>query len=392
MASQSQSENCDDGRILRYQNLLQNLPKHIPLPVCLADLEKYASLHIDKMAWDYYRSGSDEEITLRNNSNAFNRIQLRPRILRNVSCVNTRTEILPGQWISSPICIAPTAMQKLAHPDGELGTAKAASLMNACMLLSSWSTTRLEAVIKSTDSNTQSSEKGTFWLQLYIYKDRVLTEQLVQRAASAGYKAIAVTVDTPVLGRRREDLRNQFQLKDHLTLANYNAQMRLPMTEYVTSQIDPSLTIKDLLWLKSITSLPVLVKGVLRGDEAIKVSPYVDGIIVSNHGGRQLDTVPASIEVLEEVVNAVQGRIPIFLDGGIRKGTDVLKALAIGAKAVFIGRPVLWGLVYSGYRGVEYVMHMLQVEFETAMKLIGCTDLRDITRDLIRTPHEIPKL
>jgi (S)-2-hydroxy-acid oxidase len=343
---------------------------------CLSDFEKYARSRLDGNAWGYYSSGANQEQTLRDNEEAFRRYRLRPRMLRDVSTVDMRTRIL-GQEVSFPVCVGATAMQRMAHTEGELATARAAAGLGTCMLLSTWSTTSLEDV-------AHASGSGLRWFQLYIYRDREVTKNLVLRAERAGYKALAITVDTPVVGRRLADARNRFNLPPHLTLANFSST--LPQSnlssdgnyggsllhKYTTEMLDPSLTWEAIDWIRGITRLPILVKGVLTAEDAREaVNHEVQGIVVSNHGARQLDGVAASIDALSEVVSAVQGRVEVFMDGGVRQGTDVLKALAMGARAVFIGRPVLWGLACGGQNGVEKVLELLRDEFHSAMMLSG---------------------
>ncbi|HEX2621211.1 MAG TPA: alpha-hydroxy acid oxidase, partial [Phototrophicaceae bacterium] len=258
------------------------------------------------------------------------------------------------------------------------------------MMLSTIASSTLEDVAQA------SSEVDTAhirFFQLYVYKDREVTRRLVFRAEAAGYKALAVTVDTPTFGRRYADVRNHFHLPPGITVANFaamgldhldEAKGESGLVAYANSLFDPSLTWADIAWLKSITKLPVMVKGVLRPDDALKaLDAGVDGIIVSNHGGRQLDTVPATIEVLPAIAEAVKGRADLLLDGGVRRGTDILKAVALGAKAVMIGRPVLWGLAADGQAGVEQILTILHDEFDLAMMLSGCASIGDITPDLI---------
>ncbi|KAJ2076481.1 Hydroxyacid oxidase 1 [Coemansia sp. RSA 988] len=362
--------------------------------VSLDDFERYAQANLDRNALDYYRSGAQDMITVRENQRAFDRIIVRPRILRDVSKVDMSTSV-QGASISSPICIAPTAMQRMAHPDGECATARAAERKNTCMVLSSWSTTSIEDVVASTTQDRQSPK----WLQLYIYKDRKATQRLIERAQDSGYSAIALTVDTPYLGRRLADIRNRFRLPPHLTMANFNDQKSLVsqskstsvsdnasgLATYVASQIDPTLSWKHVEWVKSVARIPVLVKGVLTAEDAeLAVEAGVDGIIVSNHGGRQVDTAPATIDALEEVCRAVNGRVEVYLDGGVRRGTDVFKALALGAKAVFLGRPVLWALNYNGEEGVVEMLEMINEELRLTMALTGCVNVSEIKRDHVR--------
>ncbi|XP_013586846.1 glycolate oxidase 1-like isoform X1 [Brassica napus] len=315
----------------------------------------------------------------------------RPRILIDVSKIDMTTTIL-GFKISMPIMVAPTAMQKMAHPEGEYATARAASAAGTIMTLSSWATSSVEEVA--------STGPGIRFFQLYVYKNRNVVEQLVRRAERAGFKAIALTVDTPRLGRRESDIKNRFTLPPNLTLKNFEGLDLGKMDEandsglasYVAGQIDRTLSWKDVQWLQTITKMPILVKGVITGEDArIAVQAGAAGIIVSNHGARQLDYVPATISALEEVVKATQGRIPVFLDGGVRRGTDVFKALALGASGIFIGRPVVFSLAAEGEAGVRKVLQMLRDEFELTMALSGCRSLKEITRNHITTEWDTPR-
>lgn len=305
-------------------------------------------------------------------------------MLRDISSRSCSTTVL-GQEISTPIMVAPMAFQRLAHPDGELATARAATAVGTIMLVSTLATSSIEEVASVAD--------GNLWFQLYVYKDRAVTRSLVERAEAAGYKALVFTVDSPILGRRERDVRNGFHLPD-----GFHASNLVPagidvlpgqigdsgLAHYIASLYDQSLSWQDVEWLHSITKLPVLVKGILRADDAKLAVKYgAAGIIVSNHGGRQLDTGPATIDVLARVADAVAGSAEIFVDGGIRRGTDVLKAIALGARAVLLGRPVLWGLAAEGECGVRKVLEMLREEFDLAMALSGCSNLQEISRDLL---------
>lgn len=351
----------------------------------VSEYQRLAKSKLPKNAFDYYASGAEDEYTLKENRTAFERIRFRPRILIDVTHVDLSTTVL-GYRISMPIMVAPTAMQRMAHPDGELATARAAASMNTAMVLSSWATSSVEEVA--------SVGPGLRFFQLYVYKDRKVVEQLVRRAERAGFKAIALTVDTPRLGRREADMKNKFTLPGHLTLKNFEGlemgkmdkSAESGLASYVAGQIDRSLSWKDVAWLKTITSLPILVKGVLTAEDTeISIQTGAAGIIVSNHGARQLDYVPATIDALEEVVGAARGRVPVFLDGGVRRGTDALKALALGAAGVFVGRPIPFALAVEGEAGVKNVLQMLRDEFELAMALAGCTKLSDIKRGLVET-------
>ncbi|CAL5213983.1 unnamed protein product [Lathyrus oleraceus] len=342
----------------------------------VSEYEAIARQKLPKMIFDYYASGAEDEWTLKENRNAFSRILFRPRILRDVSKIDLTTNVL-GFDISMPIMIAPTAMQKMAHPQGENATARAASAAGTIMTLSSRANASVEEVA--------STGPGIRFFQLYVLKDRNVVTQLVRRAESAGFKAIALTVDTPVLGRREADIKNRFTMPPHLELKNYEGLK--------PGKLDKSLNWKDVKWLQTITSLPILLKGVLTAEDTkLSIQAGVSGIIVSNHGARQLDYVPATITALEEVVKAAGGKIPIFLDGGVRRGTDVFKALALGASGVFIGRPVVYSLAADGEAGVRKVLEILRDEFQLTMALCGCRSLKEISRDHVATDWDRPRI
>ncbi|KAL2494469.1 Peroxisomal (S)-2-hydroxy-acid oxidase GLO5 [Forsythia ovata] len=356
------------------------------------EYETIAREKLPKMVYDYYASGAEDQWTLQENRNAFSRILFRPRILIDVSNIDTTTTVM-GFKVSMPIMVAPTAMQKMAHPEGELATARAASAAGTIMTLSSWSTSSIEEVA--------STGPGVRFFQLYVFKDRNIVIQLVKRAERAGFKAIALTVDTPRLGRREADIKNRFTLPSNLTLKNFEGldlgkidrTNDSGLASYVAGQVDRSLNWKDVKWLQTITRLPILVKGVLTAEDAsLAVQAGAAGVIVSNHGARQLDYVPSTIMSLEEVVKAVQGKVPVFLDGGIRRGTDVFKALALGASGVFIGRPVVFSLAVDGEAGVRKVLKMLHDEFELTMALSGCRSIKEITRAHILAPWDKPRV
>ncbi|CAM6044396.1 unnamed protein product [Sphagnum compactum] len=356
--------------------------------VNVCEYEEAAKHKLPKMVFDYYASGAEDQWTLKENREAFERIRFRPRILIDVTSVDLTTTVL-GFKISMPIMVAPTAMQRMAHPEGELATARAAAAAGTIMTLSSWATSSVEEVA--------SVGPGIRFFQLYVYKDRNVVAQLVRRAEGAGFKAIALTVDTPRLGRRESDIKNRFALPPHLTLKNFEGldlghmekTSDSGLASYVAGQIDRSLSWKDVKWLQTITKLPILVKGVMTAEDTkLALQAGVAGIIVSNHGARQLDYVPATISALEEVVQAASGRVPVFLDGGVRRGTDVLKALALGAAGIFIGRPVVFALACDGEAGVKKALKMLRDEFELAMALAGCTKVKDINRSHVQTESE----
>lgn len=356
-------------------------------PINLFEYESLAPQNLSQMALDYYASGAWDEITLRDNRTAYERYKLRPRMLVDVSQRNLTTKIL-GQHISMPVLIAPMAFQCLAHPEGELATAKVAADLGTTMVLSTLSTKKLEDVALA------SNMPKSLWFQLYVHRDRALTQALVERAEVAGYQALCLTVDAPILGRRERDRRNEFTLPSGMELANLTAManLEIPQTQdesglfaYFANQLDPALTWKDIEWLQSLTSLPVVVKGILRGDDAIRAVEHgAKAIIVSNHGGRQLDGAIATIDALSEIVAAVGSQVDILMDGGVRRGIDILKALALGAKAVLIGRPILWALAVDGEAGVRDLLGLLRNELEVAMALSGCAKIEDIDVSLVR--------
>lgn len=354
-------------------------------PINLFEYQNLASQQLSPMARDYYASGSWDELTLRDNRAAFERYKLRPRMLVDVSQRDLSTTIL-GQSLPLPILIAPMAFQCLAHPEGEIATAKAARQLGSVMVLSTLATTSMEDVASVSSQTPQ-------WFQLYVHRDRGLTRALVERAHAAGFKALCLTVDAPVLGKREKDTHNQFVLPSDMELANFSrlAHLEIPyqpgesgLFAYFLEQLNPALTWSDLEWLQSLSPLPLVVKGILRGDDAIRAVEHgAQAVIVSNHGGRQLDGAIASIDALSEVVAAVGDQVDVLVDGGIRRGTDVLKALALGAKAVLLGRPVLWGLTLAGEAGVKHVLELLRDELDLAMALSGCAKLQDIDSSLV---------
>ena len=331
-------------------------------PVCLTDFEPLAKAKMQPMAWEYVNAGAADEITVRWNKEAYQRIRLKPHVLVDVSHLDTRVSLF-GQEQAFPILLAPAAAQKLVHPDGELGTVRGAAAAHATMVLSSFSTTRLEDV--------SAAAKSPLWLQLYAQTDHGFARELVQRAQTAGYRALCLTVDAAVTGPRNRETRANVKLPP------------MPDPEVVKGA-DPALTWKDVEWLRSFAKIPLLLKGVLNPEDAERaLNAGVAGIIVSNHGGRNFDTIPATIDALPRVVEKVAGRVPVLVDGGIRRGTDVLKALAFGASAVLIGRPYLYGLGAAGEAGVTKVLNILQHELQLAMALTGRTNIASIDRSVI---------
>jgi 4-hydroxymandelate oxidase len=288
------------------------------------------------------------------------------------------------QRLSMPVLLAPTAFNRLAHPDGELAAARAAAHAQTAMVVSTMASTSLEEVA--------AAVRSPLWFQLYVYRDRDLTRDLVQRASGAGYRALVLTVDAPLLGRRERDARNRFVLPAGISARNLEiapseeARWRPDSSffDYFHAHMDPSLSWDTVAWLRSITPLPIVLKGVLAAEDARQaVACGAAGVIVSNHGGRQLDGAIATLDALPDVADAVAGEIPVLLDGGIRRGTDVLKALALGARAVLIGRPYLWGLAAAGEEGVFRVLEILRDELRLAMALVGAASIDAVTRSLV---------
>ena len=351
-------------------------------PVNLDDFEPIARELLSQMTYDFYAGGAEDEVTLRENREAFRRRFLKYRVLVDVAERDTRSTVL-GEQLPFPILLAPTAMHKLAHPDGEAATAQAAASLGVLMTLSSVSTTTLEDV-------AAAAPGGPRWFQLYCYAERAVTEMLVKRAYAAGYTALVVTVDVPYLGRRERDYRNAFTLPEGIRLANFDpipvegGEGDTVLAQFVATLQTPTLSWEDLEWLRSLAPLPMLLKGIVRADDAKRAADMgIEGIWVSNHGGRQLDGAIATADALPDIVSAVRGRSSILVDGGVRRGTDVLKALAIGADAVAIGRPQLWGLAADGENGVRRVLEMIRDELTLAMALCGCRKISEITPDLL---------
>ena len=344
-------------------------------PLNVSDYERLAEERLGPGAFGYYAGGAGDEWTLRENVAAFRRWVLRPRVLVDVGTVSTATTVL-GTEVSMPVLVAPTAFHRLAHPDGELATARAGASAGTIMCLSTFATAGAAEV-------AEAAPGGARWFQLYWHPDREITRTLVEQAAAAGFTAIVLTVDLPVLGNRERDLRTGFSVPTELVPAFMSAVPEAAEvgSDAIAPLVDPRITWRDLEWLRSLSDLPLLVKGVLTAEDAVLACEHgCGGIVVSNHGGRQLDGVPASLDALPEVVEAVTGRCDVLVDGGIRRGTDVVKALALGARAVLVGRAVLWGLAHDGQAGVERVLALLRAETELALALLGCRSPDDVTR------------
>ncbi|XP_037571530.1 2-Hydroxyacid oxidase 1-like isoform X1 [Dermacentor silvarum] len=351
-----------------------------PEPVrTLADIERMGLAKLSPGPRFYYSMGADEKQTLTENVNAFKRLRLLPRLLRGV--VNRSLEtVLLEQHVSMPIGIAPTAFHKMAHPDGEAATAKAAEASRTVMIVSIVSTTSMEDV-------REAAPNAILWLQLCILRERAITQRLVARAERAGYSAIVYTADIPVGGSNTATFGNFLNdYSKELRCANFREEdVANSGGRFVSTEImNPETTWADVAWLKSITKLPLVVKGILTVEAAIQAVEHgASAIIVSNHGGRQLDCVPATIDVLPDIVRAVGHRCQVYLDGGVRLGTDIIKALALGARAVFVGRPVLYGLAYNGEQGAFKVLEILRTETDRAMALMGCRSVNELHPSMV---------
>jgi len=334
----------------------------VALPLNVWDYERLAEDRLDPNAHAYFAGGAGDEVTLRDNVAAFQRLKLRPRVLVDVGGGTTRTSVL-GTEISMPVVIAPLALQRMAHPDGELATARAAAAAGTIMCLSTASTTRPAEV-------AAAAPDAPRWFQVYVFDDRAITEELVAEAIHSGYGALVLTVDAPFLGRRERDLRIDFKIPEGIT----------PAGNIFTEGFDLALSWRDLEWLAGY-GLPVVVKGLITAEDARLACEHgAAAVVVSNHGGRQLDGVSATVDALEEVVEAVDGRLEVLLDGGVRRGTDVLKALALGARAVLIGRAMVWGLAVDGEAGVAHVLQLLREEIELGLALLGCRSPAEVAR------------
>jgi isopentenyl diphosphate isomerase/L-lactate dehydrogenase-like FMN-dependent dehydrogenase len=352
----------------------------------LHDLEPLAKEKLPAPIFDFIAGGAEDEVTLRANRAAFEAITFRPRFMVDVSKIDTSTTVL-GQALASPVMLAPVALQKLVHPEGEMASARAAKSAGTVQILSTMSSVSIEDVAAAAD--------GPKWFQLYRYGDRGVSERLVKRAEAAGFSAVCLTVDVPRLGRRERDYRHAVQFPSDVMPINFMHEFDMSsmpedsrggaLSALVASLMDQTVSWDTLGWLKSITALPVIVKGILTPEDAVLAADQgAAAIVVSNHGGRQLDSSPATAAVLAEIVDAVGDRVDVIVDSGVRRGTDVLKALALGAKAVLIGRPYIWGLAVDGEAGVAQVLSLLRIELEWAMALCGVTSVNDVTRSLVR--------
>ena len=353
-------------------------------PISLYDLEAHAETALPPAVWDFIASGAQDELTLDRNRRAFDDIVLRPRFMVDVSERDLRTTVL-GEEISFPVMLAPTGSQAQAHADGEMAAVRAAGAAGTLMALSTPSNYALEQVAEAAN--------GPLWFQLY-HRGKDLTSMLVKRAEKAGYKAVAITVDTPLPGPKERDMRNRYRRPAGLELANFTGEAAglgvepgsAAAARWEMPESTPFLW-EDIKWLRGETSMKIVIKGLITAEDAHLAAEHgVDGIVVSNHGARHMDSTLSSIEALPEMVEAVDGRTEIFLDSGIRRGSDVLKALALGARGVFIGRAISWGLAWNGEEGVRLALEILRTEFDRVLGYCGCTGVQDVHRSLVKLP------
>lgn len=354
-------------------------------PLNIDEFSRQAAQRLPQMVFDYYEGGADDEVTVRENRRAWQQIAMRPRVLVDVSRRDLSTTVL-GTAVSFPVLTGPCGFNALAHPDGELAVARAVSAAGTIQVVSTAATYSLEEVAAAAPESPR-------WFQLYCYRDRSITRSLVERAVVAGYRALCLTVDTPFVGRRERDIRNQFGLPPGLRWKNLETAGLDRMdaggdgsalAKYIEQIWDAGLTWEAVDWLRNLSPLPLVLKGVLTAEDArLAVEHGARGIVVSNHGGRQLDGSIATAAALREIVDEVGSEAEVYVDGGIRRGSDILKALALGARAVLIGRPYLWGLAVDGQAGVTRILDQLRTELDLCMALSGRPTIADIGRDLI---------
>ncbi|MGN6284622.1 MAG: alpha-hydroxy acid oxidase [Afipia sp.] len=353
-----------------------------PGTVSLADYETHARARLGEAVWSYLAGGGADELTMRWNREAFTRIRLEGRVLRDMAGATTQVDLL-GMTLPHPIMVAPVAFQTLAHPDGELAAVVGASALGAAMVVSTQASVPLEDIARQAAT--------PLWFQLYIQHDRGYTQALAERAAAAGYRALVVTVDAPVNGVRNREQRAGFRFPPGVSAVNLAGMTPQPMPQVGPGEspvfkgmLDGAPTWRDIEALVKASTLPVVLKGIVSPSDArAAIDHGAAAVIVSNHGGRALDTLPATIDALPRGADAVADRIPLLLDGGIRRGTDVLKALALGARAVLIGQPCIHGLAVGGAAGVAHVLGLLRAELEVAMALTGCRTIGEIDRGVV---------
>ena len=397
--------------VVRFRKFeLDPVARRLRTAMTVEDLRKIARRRLPRGVFDYIDGGADDERSLANNAAGFERLEFRPNVLRDVSELDTHTTLL-GKRISMPLVLAPTGYTRLTHSQGELSAARSAERFDVPYSLSTMSTRSIEEVA--------AVSRGTKWFQVYTWKDRGLVKELVERAAAAGYEALWLTVDTAVLGRRERDVRRgliippeigpamiidgilhpawtlDFITHEPLVFANVvdhaekGVTDAMPMAQHVMQNFDQRLSWSDVEWLQSIWSGPIVLKGIQTVEDAVRaVDAGVQGIGLSNHGGRQLDDAPSPIELVEPVAQAVQGRAAIICDGGVRRGSDIVKAIALGADACSIGRPYLYGAAAAGERGVDHVLQFFREGLERTMALTGRRSIAEIDRNVVRWKRE----
>ena len=347
-----------------------------PGPINLFEFEPIAKGRLPKAQYDYIAGGATDEISVTRNRRAYESIAMRPRVLAGVNDVDISTKVF-GIQVKLPILIAPCGGHKKAHPDGEVATYRAASSHGTIMAVSANSNTSFEDLAKA--------DSGPLWMQLYPFRDREVTRSWIKRAKDNGYRALCITLDSAWPSKRERNIRNDYQRRGNINYAEAGTE-RTPSTERRPrgAEADPGASWKDLEWIRAETDLPIIAKGIMTGEDAeLCAQVGIEGVIVSNHGGRGLDNTLATIEVLPEVVMASKGRLEVLLDGGIRRGADVVKALALGAKAVCIGRPLFWGLAVDGEQGVKRVLEILREEVEITMARCGKTNVQSIDSSVV---------
>jgi lactate 2-monooxygenase len=370
-----------------YQHLEENI-----IPVSFDELERKAKEHLDAKPYDYVAASAGAEVTVKENNKSFDNWQIVPRMLRDTSTRDLSVELF-GKTYKYPLLCAPVGVQSIIHPEGELASARAASAMEVPFIASTASTHSLEKTAEVMD-------QGDRWYQLYWSSDKEIAASMVKRAEAAGYGAIVITLDTPMMGWREKDIEHSYLpflqaegIGNYLSDPVFCSRLEKSPQEDIRSAImywsqvfgNPSLTWDDLAFIKEQTTLPILLKGILHPDDAkLAIQHGVDGIIVSNHGGRQVDGAIPAIEALPEVVDAVKGRIPVLMDSGIRRGSDVVKAIALGAKAVLVGRPYLYGLALAGEEGVKQVLRNLIADYDLTLALSGKSSTRELNIDMLR--------
>jgi 4-hydroxymandelate oxidase len=350
--------------------------------VNLREFEGAAQAALDPILYDYFAGGAQDEVTVRDNEAAYRRLALVPRVLRGAAPPSLDVTVL-GTAMAMPVLLAPTAFHRLAHPEAERATARAAAAAGVTMIAAMLSTVAVEDIAAAAERDP------SLWFQLYIQPDLGFTEAIVARAVAAGCRTLVVTVDSPALGRNERNDRNDFHdLPPGVRCENLRELRGGEPGSVRQVVLSPEISWRHIDWLRGISDLPIVLKGVLHPSDAREaIAAGVDGLLVSNHGGRQLDTTPATADQLPRLAEVVDGRIPLLVDGGIRRGTDVVKALALGADAVALGRPALWGLAAGGEAGVSRVLDLLRIELVNALTLCGCDSPAAVTRDLVEGRH-----